>query len=247
MVKISEEIKKIRIVSKICKWILENLGNLISPGISTGEIEKEGEILMRQKEVISAFKGYRGYPGLICVSINEEVVHGIPSEKRILKDGDIVSLDVGIKADGYFSDCASTFPVGKVDEKYLELMNVTKSALTEGIKKAISGNKTGDISSAIQQFVEKRGFSVVREFAGHGVGRELHEFPEVPNFGFQGKGEVLKENMTIAIEPMVNEGVPDIRIRNNGWTVITKDGKRSAHFEDTVLVKRGKSEILTVC
>lgn len=247
MVKMSEEIEKIRIASKICKWILENLGNLISPGISTGEIEKEGEILMRQKKVISAFKGYRGYPGLICASINEEVVHGIPSEKRILKDGDIVSLDIGIIADGYFADCAGTFPVGKVDEKYLELINVTKSALTEGIKKAISGNKTGDISSAIQQFVQKRGFSVVREFAGHGVGRELHEFPEVPNFGFPGKGEILKENMTIAIEPMVNEGIPDIRIRNNGWTVITKDGKRSAHFEDTVLVKRGKSEILTTC
>ncbi|RKY30325.1 MAG: type I methionyl aminopeptidase [Candidatus Omnitrophota bacterium] len=245
MVKSIEEIKKIEIACRKSKYILMELGKMIRPNISTKMLEIEAEKLMKKENVISAFKGYRNYPASICISVNEEVVHGIPSESKILKEGDIVSIDVGVIYEGYYGDCAYTFKVGKVEEKYEKLLEVTKTALLKGIEKAIAGNRVGDISSTIQRFVESNGFSVVREFAGHGVGRSLHEYPEIPNFGEPGKGEILKENMTIAIEPMVNEGSPWIKILSDGWTVVTEDNKRSAHFEDTVWVRKGKPVILT--
>ncbi len=245
MVKTVEEIKKIQIACKKSKYILMELGKMIKPGISTKQLEIEAERLMKEEKVTSAFKGYRNYPASICVSVNEEVVHGIPSESKILKEGDIVSIDIGIIYNGYYGDCAYTFGVGKIEKKYEKLLEITKTALLKGIEKAVAGNRVGDISSAIQKYVEMNGFSVVREFAGHGVGKSLHEYPEIPNFGIPGRGELLQENMTIAIEPMVNEGVPWIKILSDGWTAVTEDGKRSAHFEETVWIKKGKAVILT--
>ncbi|HXK44771.1 MAG TPA: type I methionyl aminopeptidase, partial [bacterium] len=200
---------------------------------------------MEKEKVKSAFRGYRGYPGVICISINEEVVHGIPSKSRYLRYGDIVSLDVGVVKDGYIGDCAITCPVGEIDPEKQRLIDVTRKSLELGISKVKAGCRTGDIGSEIQRFVEKEGFNVVRDFAGHGVGKYLHEEPDVPNFGRRGKGFELQENMVIAIEPMVNMGKPDLRILSDGWTVVTRDGLPSAHFEDTVLVKKEGFEILT--
>jgi len=246
MVKTEEEIEQIRIACRISKFILKKLGEIVKVGISTKEIEMECEKLMQEKGVTSAFKNYNGYPSLLCISVNEEIVHGIPSTKKILKEGDIVSIDIGVVYNGYIGDTAETFPVGKIAEKHLKLLEVTKLALYKGIEKAISGNRVGDISNTIQEIAESNGFSVVKEFAGHGVGKNLHESPEIPNFGKYGNGEILKENMVIAIEPMINEGSPDIEILSDGWTAITKDRKYSAHFEETVLIKKDKSEILTI-
>ncbi|MDD2752925.1 MAG: type I methionyl aminopeptidase [Candidatus Omnitrophica bacterium] len=229
---------------RILAKILKELKSAIKPGIATQEIDKLAEDLLRREKVLAAFKGYRGFPASTCISLNEEIVHGIPGS-RVIKDGDIVSLDFGLNYQGYYSDAAFTQPVGKVNGRVKKLVEVTKTALSEGIKQAVPENHLFDISYAIQNYVEKNGFSVVRQFVGHGIGRALHEEPEIPNFGMKNKGPVLKSGMVLAIEPMVNMGTWECAILENGWTAITLDKLPSAHFEHTVAVTDDGPEILT--
>lgn len=224
---------------------MRRLQGFIKEGVATIEIDQLAEDLAKAQGVIPAFKGYRGFPANICTCVNEEVVHGIPDEKK-LKEGDIVSLDFGINYGGYFSDAAVTVPVGRVESQKQKLIDVTRNALSEGIKQARIKNYLCDISCAIQSYVEKNGFSVVRQFVGHGIGRNLHEDPEVPNFGRPGEGGLLRSGMVLAIEPMVNMGTWECRILDNGWTAVTKDGMPSAHFEHTVAVTEDGPEILTI-
>lgn len=229
---------------KILARILKELKKAIKPGVSTQEIDNLADALLRREKVQAAFKGYRGFPASICISLNEEVVHGIPGT-RIIKDGDVVSLDFGLNYEGYFSDAAFTLAVGKVNGKVKKLIEVTKTALSEGIKQALPENHLSDISYAIQNYVEKNGFSVVRQFVGHGIGTNLHEEPEIPNFGMKHKGPVIKSGMVFAIEPMVNMGTWECEILDNGWTAVTKDRMPSAHFEHTVAITNHGPEILT--
>jgi methionyl aminopeptidase len=244
-IKSDKDLDQMRKAGKILSWIMQRLIKIVESGVSTSELEARAEEYMRDENVKSAFKGYKGYPGGICASINEEVVHGIPSPKRILKEGDIISLDIGIKYEGFFSDAAQTIPVGKVAPRVKDLINVTKDALLEGIAQAVPDKRLYDISFAIQNYVEKHGFSVVRQFVGHGIGSELHEEPEVPNFGRPHQGEILKSGMVLAIEPMVNMGSWECKILSDGWTTVTKDGMTSAHFEHTVAITDRGPEILT--
>ena len=224
--------------------VLDSIKDMIKAGITTREIELFADERIKALGGKSAFKGYRGYPGSICTSVNEEVVHGIPSSHR-LKDGDIVSVDLGVYYDGFFGDAAVTLPVGKIDNETATLLRITEEALSLGIENATEGKRVSDISYAIQSHAEKNGFSVVRSFVGHGIGRELHEEPQIPNYGTPGKGPRLKEGMTLAIEPMVNSGTYEVKILRDGWTAVTTDGKKSAHFEHTVLVTSGRPKILT--
>jgi len=223
---------------------MHRLKKFIRAGISTIEIDRLAEKLIREENVISAFKDYNGFPANICTSVNEEVVHGIPGQK-MLKDGDIISLDAGINYKGYISDVAITLPVGRIDPKVKKLIEVTRNALSQGIKQARVNNHLSDISYAIQTYVEKQGFSVVRQFVGHGIGYSLHEDPQIPNFGLPHQGEVLKKGMVFAIEPMVNMGTWECKILDNGWTAVTKDGLPSAHFEHTVAITEEGPKILT--
>lgn len=234
----------LKAAGKIVSRVMRKLRESIKAGISTIEIDALAELLIQKEKAIPAFKGYRGYPANICTSINEEIVHGIPSERR-LKEGDIISLDIGINYAGYFSDVAITVPVGRVNRQAKKLIDVTKNALAEGIKQACSGNHLSDISSAIQNYVEGHGFSVVREFVGHGIGSCLHEEPEIPNFGLSHQGPLIKSGMVLAIEPMVNAGTWKSKVLENQWTAVTADGKFSAHFEHTVAVTDNGPEILT--
>ena len=224
--------------------ILESIKGMIQPGITTKEIELFADGRIKALGGKPAFKGYRGYPASICTSVNEEVVHGIPSSRKLM-EGDIVSIDLGVYFDGFYGDAAATFPVGAIDEATAVLLRITKEALDLGIENAVEGKRVNDISHAIQSHVEKNGFSVVRTFVGHGIGRELHEEPQVPNYGAPGRGPRLKEGMTLAIEPMVNAGTFEVRVLGDGWTAVTTDGKKSAHFEHTVLITSGKPKILT--
>lgn len=239
------DIRKIRESGKIVREILAYAKELIKKGISTAFLDRKIEQKIAESNAEPAFKGYKGYPSAICASVNNVVVHGIPSEKVVLKDGDIVSIDVGIKKNGFYADAAATYTVGKIDNQTKRLLAVTEKSLYEGIREAVEGNRVGDISNAVQTIVEKNGFQEVRAFVGHGIGTELHEFPEVPNFGEKGKGARLKEGMLLAIEPMVNAGTRKIKVLEDGWTAATEDGKLSAHFEHTVMVGRKKAEILT--
>jgi methionyl aminopeptidase len=201
---------------------------------------------MRELNATPAFKGYRGYPCVLCTSVNEEVVHGIPSTKRVLKDGDIVSIDTGVILDGYYGDSATTVAVGaKVPERTRKLLEITEASLERGIEAVKPGATLGDVGAAVQEVVEAGGFSVVRDFVGHGIGTKLHEDPQVPNFGRRGQGQKLREGMVIAIEPMVNAGGPDVQVLSDGWTAVTQDGSLSAHFEHTVAVTAKGAEILT--
>jgi len=234
----------LKAAGKILAGVMRKLRESIKVGISTLEIDVLAQLLIEKERAIPAFKGYRGYPANICTSINEEIVHGIPSERR-LKEGDIISLDIGINYAGYFSDVAITVPVGRVDRQAKKLIDVTKNALAEGIKQACSGNHLSDISYAIQNYVERHGFSVVKEFVGHGIGSCLHEEPEIPNFGLSHQGPLIKNGMVLAIEPMVNAGTWKSKILENQWTAVTADGKLSAHFEHTVAVTDNGPEILT--
>lgn len=234
----------LKAAGKIVARVMQKLRESIKAGISTLEIDYLAEQLIKKEKAIPAFKGYRGYPANICTSINEEIVHGIPSERR-LKEGDIISLDIGINYAGYFSDTAITVPVGRVNPEAKKLIEVTKSALAEGIKQACDGNHLSDISYAIQNYVERQGFSVVREFVGHGIGSCLHEEPEIPNFGLPHQGPLIRSGMVLAIEPMVNAGTWKSKILENQWTAVTADGKPSAHFEHTVAVTDNGPEILT--
>lgn len=244
ILKSPHEIKLIERACRIAAGALEMLASVVKPGVKTKELEEYAEAYIKAKGGIPAFKGYRGYPASICVSVNNQVVHGIPSQ-RVLKEGDIVSIDLGVIYEGYYGDAARSYAVGNVGELQKKLLEVTERALYIGIEKAKAGNRVGDISAAIQNYVEQNGFSVVRAFVGHGVGKFLHEEPQVPNFGKPGKGPRLKEGMTIAIEPMVNTGSPDVMILDDGWTAVTADGGYSAHFEHTVVITKNGAQILT--
>ncbi len=240
-----EEIEKIRAACQIVARILERVSREIRPGVSTFQLNELSERLAAKEGARPAFKGYRGYPFSLCTSVNSEVVHGLPSKKRILKEGDLISLDFGVVKDGYYGDAAVTIPVGEVSEEAKKLIEVTREALYRGISKADPDHRLFDISSAIQSYVEKRGYSVVREFVGHGIGRNLHESPQIPNFGKKGQGVRLKPGMVLAIEPMINQGGAEIRILADNWTAVTKDGKLSAHFEHTVAITENGPDILT--
>ncbi len=241
----SEEIARIKIACTICKRILVALGKMVEAGMTTYDIEKRGEELIRENRVVSAFRNYNGYPADLCVSVNEEVVHGIPSRKRVLKEGDIVSIDIGVIYKGYCGDCADTFPVGEIKSIHRKLIEVTRRSFEAGVAMVLPEKRIGDIGAAIENFVEENSFSVVKEFAGHGIGKNLHEYPEIPNFGIPGTGAILRENMILAIEPMINQHKAAVRILDDGWTVVTKDGGYSAHYENCVLVGRQGPEILT--
>lgn len=223
---------------------LDAIKTLVKPGITTEEIENFADAYIRANNAVPAFKGYRGYPASICTSVNNEIIHGIPSD-RVLKEGDIVSIDLGVYKDGFYGDAAYTFPVGEIYPDAERLLRVTEESLYIGIENARPDNRVSDISCSIQRHIESNGFSVVRAFVGHGIGRDLHEEPQIPNFGLPNRGPRLKSGMTLAIEPMVNEGGYEVLILNDGWTTVTMDGKLSAHFEHTILVTSDKPKILT--
>ena len=245
LVKNQAEVDAIRNACRIAQTVLEELGSWLKPGLTTVELDDYAAERIRIRGARSAFLGYRKFPRHTCISVNDEVVHGVAGPRR-LQFGDIVSIDVGVLHHGFVGDTAATFPVGGCDAAAQRLMDVTLEALHEGIAQARSGNRVLDVSRAIQDAVESAGFSVVREFVGHGVGRSVHEEPQIPNFVESGRGSPrLRAGMTIAIEPMVNAGRRDVRVLNDGWTVVTADGKLSAHFEHTVLVTEGEPEVLT--
>ena len=243
--KSEEDLKMLAEAGRILSRIIGELERFTRAGITTQDIDNLAEELMRREDVLSAFKGYRQFPANICTSVNHEIVHGMPSDVR-LEEGDILSLDVGINYRGYFSDAAVTIPVGKVSPRVKKLLQVARESLNEGIKRAREDNHLFDISSAIQNHVEKNGFSVVREFVGHGIGLKLHEEPEIPNFGRKGFGPLLLKGMVLAIEPMVNMGGWEAEILDNGWTAVTKDGLPSAHFEHTVAITQNGPKVLTI-
>ena len=244
--KTPQEIEKMRTSGRIVAEVLKELKGAIRPGISTEELCRLAEVGIAEKEAVPAFKGYRGFPKSLCISLNEEVVHGIPSPRRKMKKGDIVSLDVGVLFQGYFGDAAITVPIGNISPQAQQLMEVTEKVLYLGIEKAQMGNFLFDISHAIQSYVESFGFSVVRAFVGHGIGTSLHEDPQVPNFGLPGRGPRLKEGMVLAIEPMVNEGCSEVEVLEDNWTVVTADRALSAHFEHTIVITHRGPEILTL-
>jgi methionyl aminopeptidase len=239
------EIETMRTANELVADILDELRRAVGPGVTTAELDALAERLTRAAGAEPAFKGYRGYPASLCASINDEVVHGIPSSTRVLREGDIISLDMGVKLGGFFGDSAITVPVGRVSPRTEELLRVTREALWRAIAEVRVGGRVSDIGYAVQAWVEAHGFSVVREFVGHGVGRQLHEEPQVPNYGPRGRGPRLAEGMVLAIEPMVNAGKAAVRVLDDGWTAVTKDGGLSAHFEHTVAVTQAGADILT--
>ena len=245
LIKSGHEIELMRRSGRIVAAVLEKLRKKVNPGVKTAELDAVAEDAIRKMNAIPAFKGYQGFPASICVSINEEVVHGIPGGRR-LAEGDIVSIDVGVIYGGYCGDIAATYPVGVVSEKARKLMASTKKSLEIGIANAVAGGRIGDISVSIQSFAEKSGYSVVRDFVGHGIGRQMHEEPQVPNYGEPGTGPALREGMVLAIEPMVNAGKSDVRVSEDNWTVVTADGLLSAHYEHTVAITDNGPEILTL-
>jgi methionyl aminopeptidase len=245
IVKSQTEIRKIADACRIVAEVLEGLKSHVTEGMATADIESFVDEGIRKRGAGAAFRGYRGYPSSVCVSVNDQVIHGIPSRAMKLKSGDIVGVDIGTVLDGFYGDAAMTIPIGNVRAGNAQLLKVTEEALMLGIEKAVVGNRIGDISSAIQGHVEKHGYSVVRAFVGHGIGRSLHEEPQVPNYGRAGQGPRLREGMTLAIEPMVNAGSSDVRILDDGWTAVTTDGSWSAHFEHTIAITKQGPKILT--
>lgn len=248
-IKSKREVELMRASCRIVAEVLALVGARLKPGVSLKELDEFAEEYIRSKDAIPAFKGYGHdkhnlFPGTLCLSVDDEVVHGIPDGRR-LEEGQVVSVDVGVKKDGYFGDGARTFGVGKTSEEKFRLMRVTEEALARGIEKVRAGNHLHDVSHAVQKHVEAEGFSVVRDLVGHGIGKNLHEEPAVPNFGIAGTGIILKEGYVLAIEPMVNAGTHRVQVDDDGWTVRTADAKPSAHFEHTVLVTQGEAEILT--
>jgi methionyl aminopeptidase len=247
--KTEAEIERMRRPARITAEILAALREKARPGVTTMDLDREAARLIAKKGARSAFKNYRVgdaiYPAVLCASINDEIVHGIPSETKELADGDIIGLDFGVEVDGYFADSAVTVAVGKVDEESQKLIEATEQSMARGIEQAREGGRLGDIGSAVQEEAEAAGFSVVRDFVGHGIGRALHEDPQVPNFGKRGRGRTITAGMVLAIEPMVNVGTPGVRMDADGWTARTADGRRSAHFEHTVAVTKRGPEILT--
>lgn len=246
VLKTGRELKIMKEACSISAGALEVAGKAVEPGVTTAEIDRLAEEYIRRRGGEPNFKNYEGYPATACISINNEVIHGIPSEKRKLRAGDIVSIDLGAKFDGYHGDNAATFACGDVSPEAKRLMDTTRESLYEGIRAACAGGRIGDIGHAVQSYVETRGYSVVRQFVGHGVGTHLHEAPEVPNFGIPGRGIRLMPGMTIAIEPMVNAGGYDVKVQPDGWTVLTKDGSLSAHFEHTIVITADGPKIMTV-
>ena len=244
LIKTQAEIEKMRVSGQVVAEILQAVQVRIQPGITTQELEQAASRLCRKRKIQPAFKGYHGYPYSLCVSVNEEVVHGFPSA-RPLKEGDLVSLDFGVCLSGYYGDAALTVAVGPISPLAEKLVRVTREALFRGLQKVKAGNHLGDLSAAVQQHVEASGFSVVRHFVGHGIGRSLHEDPQIPNFGEAGRGPVLKPGMVLAVEPMVNAGGYEVEILTDGWTAVTKDRSLSAHFEHTVAVTENGCQILS--
>lgn len=245
VLKTTRELGLMKEACVIAAGALKAAGAAVEPGISTEEIDRIAHNFIVKSGAIPTFKGYNGYPAATCISINDEVIHGIPSKKRIIKAGDIVSIDVGATLNGYVGDNAATFAAGDISPEAQRLCDTTRESLYEGIKMAVAGGRIGDIGSTIQRYCEERGFSVVREFTGHGVGKQMHEDPSVPNFGTPGRGVRLLPGMTIAIEPMINQGGAGIRQLPDGWTIKTKDGALSAHFEHTVAITSNGPVILT--
>lgn len=244
-IKTPAELDLMRQASRIVAQVLALLKKEVRAGVSTAELNLLAEREIRNREAVPAFLGYRGYPATLCVSINEEVVHGIPSDKRIMRNGDLVSLDLGAVCRGFYGDAAVTVAVGTVKPEIARLMDVTAAALSKALSEVRSGVRLGDVSHAVESFVTKNGMSVVREFTGHGIGRRLHEEPSIPNYGKPGSGVTLKPGMTLAIEPMVCLGKPEIVIQNDGWTAVSVDGRCTAHFEHTVAVTENGCEILS--
>ena len=246
IIKSDSEIDLMRESGKVTGFILKELENIIRPGLSTADIDRFVEKTIRVAGMIPSFKGYGGFPASACVSINDEVVHGIPDKKRILREGDIVSVDVGSTYKGYVSDAARTYPVGEVSDVARHLMEATRDSFFAGLEYCKVGCRLSDISHAIQQSAEGEGFSVIRDFVGHGVGQNMHEDPQIPNFGKAGRGPRLAKGMVFAIEPMICEGTYDVRTLSNDWTVVTLDGKLSAHYENTVVITDGEPELITL-
>lgn len=247
VVKTARELSRMKDACRISALALRVAGEAVKPGVTTYEIDNIVRSYIEKQGATPSFLGYGGFPASACISVNDVVIHGIPSKKCVLKEGDIVSVDVGAYYKGFHGDNAYTFPCGKISADAQALLDATKESLYEGINKALAGNRTGDIGSAVQQYVEARSYSVVREYVGHGVGAKLHEDPSVPNYGFAGHGTRLIPGMTIAIEPMVNQGKHYTRKLNDGWTVLTVDGKLSAHFEHTVAITPDGPKIMTLC
>jgi methionyl aminopeptidase len=240
------ELEKMRASGRIVRQVLDMVRAMVKPGVTTMDLERAAEKKIKELGAKPAFKGYYDYPCVLCTSVNQEIVHGIPSPKRMLKDGDIVSIDCGVVLDGYYGDAAITVPVGeKLAPEVQKLLEVTEASLYRGIAAAQIGNTVGDVGAAVQELVEANGFSVVREFVGHGIGTRLHEDPQVPNYGTRGHGARLREGMVIAIEPMVNAGTPGARVLDDKWTAVTEDGSFSAHFEHCVAVTENGPVILT--
>ncbi len=245
-IKSPREIDLMRKAGRLTAKVFEEVGPLVKPGVSTQFLADKAEEVIRREGGIPASKGYGGFPGAICTSVNEVLVHGIPSNKKVLSDGDIISLDVVVKLNGYHGDACRTYPVGIVSEDKLKLIKVTEECFWEGVSKVKAGVRLGDVEHAIQVKAESNGYSVVREFTGHGIGREMHEDPYVPNYGTPGTGPTLREGMTIAIEPMVMMGSPAVRIMKDEWTTVSKDGKPNAHYENTIVVTKDGYEVLTL-
>ena len=252
-IKSQKQIEKMKEACKITAFVYEEIGKFIKPGITTMDLDKFAEKIIREKGGIPAQKGYPSgqkgvpaFPCTLCVSINDEIIHGIPSTRRIIKDGDVVSIDLVVYKNGFNGDAARTYIVGNATPEKQRLVDVTKQAFYEGIKYAVKGNRVGDISHTIGEFVEKNGFNVVKEFQGHGIGEEMHEDPGIPNYGKAGKGIRLEPGMTLAVEPMVMAGKPNICVLDDGWTIVTEDESLSAHYENTILITENKPEILTL-
>jgi len=245
-IKTQQELEIMRKACKITAAARALAGEMVRPGVTTAQIDKAVHDFILSQGATPSFLHYEGYPASACISVNEVVIHGIPGN-RVLKEGDIVSVDVGAYWHGFHGDCAATYACGRISDEAQRLIDVTKQSFFEGISFARQGNRVSDISHAVQTYVEKNGFSVVRAFVGHGVGEHMHEEPSVPNYGNPGKGPRLVKNMTIAVEPMVNMGTYDVRVLRDGWTTVTADGKLAAHYENTILITDGDPEILTVC
>ncbi len=244
ILKSQRELNYLRDAGRIVAETLAEVKKAVKPDVTTLELDRIAEQYIKSKGAVPAFKGYQGFPGNICASVNDEVVHGIPGLKR-LKNGDNVSIDIGAIINGYCGDAAITVPVGEVDAEVGKLIEVTEQSLYKGIEKAIAGSRLGDISHSIQAYAEEHGYGVVRDFVGHGIGRNMHEDPQIPNYGLPGRGPRLKSGMTLAIEPMINAGTHEVKTLSDNWTVVTADGKRSAHFEHTIAITADGPEILT--
>ena len=245
VLKSPREIERMRAAGRILAEVKDRLCGLVRAGVSTQDIDQDVEAFIEARGARSAFKGYRGYPATVCTSINHEVVHGIPSPKRKLREGDIIGLDLGCIVDGYHADCAITLPVGAIPPRVQELLDVTRESLDKAIVQCRAGNRVGDISHAVQTHCESHGFGVVRAFVGHGIGRELHEEPQIPNYGEPGRGPVLKAGMVVAIEPMITMGSYEVRVLADRWTAVTVDGSLAAHFEDTIAITEDGPDVLT--